>query len=113
MAETNPLQETEAQGTAAAVGVTDFDALLRKEFKGTAWDQSPLFKKVYEEEYGQFGGEPFGCIVGDYSFDHTPPDVELLGEMSKVSAAAHTPFVAGASPTVMQMATWQELANPR
>ena len=84
-----------------------------KKFKGTAWDQSPLFKKVYEEEYGQFGGEPFGCLVGDYHFDHTPPDVELLGEMSKVSAAAHTPFIAGASPTVMQMATWQELANPR
>src|ERR1043166_7872898 len=84
-----------------------------KKYKGTAWDQSPLFKKVYEEEYGQFGGEPFGCLVGDYFFDHTPPDVELLGEMSKVSAAAHTPFIAGASPTAMQMATWQELANPR
>src|SRR5262245_59119935 len=84
-----------------------------KRFKGTAWDQSPLFKKVYEAEYGQFGGEPFGCLVGDYYFDQTPPDVELLGEMSKVAAAAHAPFIAGASPTVMQMATWQELANPR
>ena len=58
-----------------------------KKFKGTAWDQSPLFKKIYEEEYGQFGGEPFGCLVGDYYFDHTPPDVEWLGEMAKVSAA--------------------------
>src|SRR5918993_948820 len=84
-----------------------------KRFKGTAWDQSPLFKKVYEAEYGQFGGEPFGCLVGDYYFDQTPPDAELLGEMSKVAAAAHTPFIAGASPTVMQMETWQELANPR
>ncbi|MGZ8260158.1 MAG: type VI secretion system contractile sheath large subunit, partial [Caldimonas sp.] len=84
-----------------------------KRYKGTAWDQSPLFKKVYEEEYGQFGGEPFGCIVGDYQFDHSPPDVELLGEMSKVSAAAHTPFIGGASPTLMQMGSWQELANPR
>jgi type VI secretion system protein ImpC len=52
------------------------------------WDQSPLFKKVYEEEYGQFGGEPFGCLVGDYHFDHSPPDVELLGEMAKIAAAA-------------------------
>ena len=43
-----------------------------KRYKGTAWDQSPLFKKVYEAEYGQFGGEPFGCLVGDYYFDHTP-----------------------------------------
>ena len=84
-----------------------------KKFKGTAWDQSPLFKKVYEEEYGQFGGEPFGCLVGDYYFDQSPPDVELLGEMSKVAAAAHSPFIAGASPTLMQMDSWQELANPR
>ena len=84
-----------------------------KRYKGTAWDQSPLFKKVYEEEYGQFGGEPFGCIMGDYHFDHSPADVELLGEMSKVSAAAHTPFISGASPTLMQMGSWQELANPR
>ena len=84
-----------------------------KRFKGTAWDQSPLFKKMYEEEYGQFGGEPFGCLVGDYHFDHTPPDVELLGEMSKIAASAHAPFITGASPTVMQMESWQELANPR
>ena len=84
-----------------------------KRYKGTAWDQSPLFKKIYEAEYGQFGGEPFGCLVGDYYFDQTPPDVELLGEMAQVAAAAHTPFIAGASPTVMQMSSWQELANPR
>src|SRR5574343_123849 len=84
-----------------------------KKFKGTAWDQSPLFKKLYEEEYGTFGGEPFGCLVGDYHFDHSPPDVELLGEMAKISAAAHTPFLSGVSPTVMQMESWSELANPR
>ena len=84
-----------------------------KKYKGTAWDQSPLFKKVYEAEYGQFGGEPFGCMVGDYHFDHTAPDVELLGEMAQVAAAAHMPFIAGASPTTMQMSSWQELANPR
>lgn len=84
-----------------------------KRYKGTAWDQSPIFKRVYEEEYGQFGGEPFGCMVGDYHFDHSPQDVELLGEMAKVSAAAHSPFLAGASPATMQMDSWQELANPR
>ena len=84
-----------------------------KKFKGTAWDQSPFFKKIYEEEYGQFGGEPFGCLVGDYYFDHTPPDVELLGEMAKVCAAAHTPFISASSPGLMQMESWQELANPR
>jgi type VI secretion system protein ImpC len=84
-----------------------------KRYKGTAWDQSPLFKHIYEEEYGTFGGEPFGCLVADYYFDHTPPDTELLGEMSRISAAAHTPFIAGASPSVMQMNSWQELSNPR
>ncbi|MBC7704675.1 MAG: type VI secretion system contractile sheath large subunit [Rhodoferax sp.] len=84
-----------------------------KRYKGTNWDQSPLFKKVYEEEFGQFGGEPFGCLVGDYHFDQSAPDVELLAEMAKVSAAAMAPFITGASPTLMQMDSWQELANPR
>jgi type VI secretion system protein ImpC len=60
-----------------------------------------------------FGGEPYGCLVGDYYFDHSPPDVELLGEVAQIAAAAHTPFIAGASPTVMQMESWQELSNPR
>jgi type VI secretion system protein ImpC len=84
-----------------------------KRFKGTAWDQSPIAKKIYEEEYGQFGGEPYGALVGDFHFDHTPPDVELLTELSKVAASAHAPFITGASPSVMQMESWQELANPR
>jgi len=84
-----------------------------KRYKGTNWDQSPIFKKIYEEEYGQFGGEPYGCLVGDYHFDQSAPDVELLGEMSKVAAAAHAPFITGVSPTLMQMESWQELANPR
>ena len=63
---------------------------LRK-FKGTAWDQSPIFKKLYEEEYGTPGGKPYGCLVGDYHFDHSPQDTELLGQMSQVAAAAHAP----------------------
>ena len=84
-----------------------------KKFKGVAWDQSPIFKKVYEEEYGQFGGEPLGCIVGDYYFDHTTPDVALLKEMSQIAASAHCPFIAAGSPSVMGMDSWQELANPR
>src|SRR3954467_224931 len=74
-----------------------------KRYKGTAWDQSPIFKRVYEEEFGQFGGEPFGCLVGDYYFNHGPQDVELMGEMAKVAAAAHTPFIAAADPTLAQM----------
>jgi type VI secretion system protein ImpC len=84
-----------------------------KKYKGIAWDQSPLFKRLYEEEYGQLGGEPYGCLVGDYHFDHTPPDVELLGQVSQIASAAHAPFIAGASPSLMGMDTWQQLANPR
>ena len=84
-----------------------------KKFKGTAWDQSPVFKQVYEQEYGQFGGEPYGCLVADYHFDHSPPDVEMLGEIAKVAAASHSPFISGLSPEVMRMESWQELANPR
>jgi len=68
---------------------------------------------MYQEEYGTLGGEPFGCLVGDYYFDHGPMDVELLGEMSKIAAASHAPFLAAAAPTVFQMESWQELSNPR
>lgn len=84
-----------------------------KKFKGTSWDQSPLFKKLYEEEFGQFGGEPFGCLVGDFYFDHSPPDVELLSQIAQISAASHSPFITGVSPTTLQMDSWSELANPR
>jgi type VI secretion system protein ImpC len=84
-----------------------------KRYKGTAWDQSPIFKQIYEAEYGQLGGEPFGCFVCDYYFDHSPGDVELLGELSKTASAAHCPFLGGTSPKLFQMETWQELVNPR
>src|SRR5262245_25479774 len=94
------------------ISKADLGRTLRR-FKGTAWDQSPIFKKVYEAEYGQFGGEPFGALVGDYAFDHTPPDVELLNAMAQIGASAHCPFIAGVSPSLMQMESFQELANPR
>jgi type VI secretion system protein ImpC len=84
-----------------------------KRYKGTAWDQSPIFKKMYEEEYGQLGGEPYGCLIGDYYFDHSPPDVEMLAGIAQVAAAAHAPFIAAANSTLMGMDNWNELANPR
>ena len=86
--------------------------MLRK-YRGTAWDQSPLFKRVYEEEYGQLGGRPYGVLIGDYSFDHRPEDVQLLEAIAQTAAAAHAPFIAGAAPSAMQMDSWAELANPR
>jgi type VI secretion system protein ImpC len=84
-----------------------------KKFEGTLWDQSPLFKKIYEEQYGQLGGEPYGCLIGDYHFSHSPQDVKILAGMAQIAAGAHAPFIAGADPAVMQMDSWQELTNPR
>lgn len=84
-----------------------------RSFRGAAWDQSPLFKKIYGAEYDQFGGHPYGCLIGDYYFDHSPGDVELLGQIAQVAAAAHAPFIAGASASVLSMDSWQELGNPR
>lgn len=94
------------------VSKRDLSRSLRR-FKGVAWDQSPIFKQIYEQEFGQFGGEPFGCMVGDYEFDHSPQDVALLTELAKISAASHCPFIAAASPHTMQMGGWHELGNPR
>jgi len=84
-----------------------------KWYKGAAWDQSPIFKRLYEEEFGTLGGKPYGAIVGDYYFDHSAPDCELLTEMSKIAAAAHAPFISAVSPKTFLMESWQELANPR
>ena len=84
-----------------------------KRYKGVAWDQSPLFKKMYEDEYGTPGGTPYGCLVGDYHFNHTPPDVEVLSGMAQIAASAHAPFIAAADPSVMNMDSWRELGDPR
>ncbi|MEL1265694.1 type VI secretion system contractile sheath large subunit [Pseudoxanthomonas putridarboris] len=120
--------ESAWRGLHHLVGNTETDTLLKirvinlskhdlgrtlKRFKGTAWDQSPIFKKIYEEEYGQLGGEPYGCLVGDYYFDHSPQDVEMLRGISQIAAAAHAPFISAAGSRLMGMDNWNELANPR
>ena len=84
-----------------------------KVYPGARWDQSPIFKKLYEAEYGQLGGDPYGCLVGDYYFDHSPTDVQLLRDISKVAAAAHAPFFAAANSSLLGMDSWNELTNPR
>jgi type VI secretion system protein ImpC len=84
-----------------------------RQFPAAAWDQSPLFKKVYEEEFGQLGGQPFGCLIGDYSFSHQPTDVQLLRDISKIAGASHAPFFTAADSTLMGMDSWNELMNPR
>src|SRR5690242_6551463 len=84
-----------------------------RQYPNAAWDQSPLFKKIYEEEFGQLGGQPYGCLIGDYSFSHLPTDVQLLRDLSKIAGAAHAPFFAAADSTLMGMDSWNELMNPR
>jgi len=84
-----------------------------KKYKGTAWDQSPLFKKLYEDEFGMPGGTPYGAIIGDYQFDHSASDVEILAGMAQIASAAHAPFITAAGPTLMNMESWRELSDPR
>jgi len=93
------------------ISKTELGGTLKK-YKGTRWDTSPVFKKIYGAEYDRMGGEPYGCLVGDYYFDHSPTDVELMGEMAKIAAAAHAPFISAAAPSVMQMDSWSELSAP-
>jgi type VI secretion system protein ImpC len=94
------------------VSKNDLKKTLKK-FEGTAWDQSPIFKKLYEEEFGSPGGKPYGGLIGDYFFDHSPEDVKMLGNIAQIASSAHAPFIAGVAPTVMGMDSWQELSNPR
>jgi type VI secretion system protein ImpC len=81
--------------------------------KAVEFDQSALFKKVYEEEYGQLGGEPYGMLVGDYEFTRHPEDINLLKMISNVAAAAHAPFVSAASAKLFNLDRFDELATPR
>ena len=87
--------------------------LLKDLEKAVEFDQSALFKKIYEEEYGQLGGQPYGMLVGDYEFGRGAEDVSLLKLVSNVAAAAHAPFVAAAAPKIMGMDSWTELSKPR
>ena len=84
-----------------------------RQYRDAAWDQSPLFKKIYEDEFGQLGGQPYGAFVCDYEFDHSAPDLEVLRGLAKIGAAAHAPLISAASPQLMGMQSWQELSNPR
>ncbi len=89
------------------------EELLSDIEKATEFDQSALFKKVYEEEYGTFGGNPFTVLVGDYEFGRHPQDIATLEKLSNVAAAAHAPFIAAASPKLFDMDSFTELGIPR
>jgi type VI secretion system protein ImpC len=81
--------------------------------KAIEFDQSALFKKVYEEEYGTFGGTPYSCLVGGYEFTRSPQDMELLSKISSVAAAAHAPFITMASSALFDMDSYTHLVEPR
>jgi type VI secretion system protein ImpC len=87
--------------------------MLRDLQRAPEFDQSALFKKVYEEEYGVFGGAPFGALIGDYEFGKHPEDIELLERVSQVAAAAHAPFFSAASADMMNLENYTQLDRPR
>jgi len=87
--------------------------LLRDLQRAPEFDQSAMFKKIYEEEFGVFGGHPFGCLVGDYEFGKGPEDMELLEKISQVAAAAHAPFITGSSSEMLNLDSFTDLNAPR
>ncbi|MBI4877705.1 MAG: type VI secretion system contractile sheath large subunit [Acidobacteria bacterium] len=87
--------------------------LLRDLQRAVEFDQSALFKKIYEEEFGIFGGHPFGALMGDYEFGKGPEDIELLERISMTAAAAHAPFISAASPEMFNLDSFAQLDQPR
>ncbi|MGK5052771.1 type VI secretion system contractile sheath large subunit [Janthinobacterium sp. RB2P8] len=86
--------------------VKDFQSALE-------FDQSTMFKKVYEEEFGTFGGAPFGTLLGDFEFSRQPEDMYFIEQMSHVAAAAHAPFISSASPELFGLESYSDLGKPR
>ena len=87
---------------------------LTRDFKSAIeFDQSALFKKVYEEEFGTFGGAPFGALIGDFEITRQPEDMYFLDQMSHVAAAAHAPFIGAASPELLGLESFSDLGKPR
>lgn len=81
--------------------------------KAVEFDQSQVFKKLYENEFGTPGGEPYGALIGDFEFTNHPDDIELLSGMSNVAAAAFCPFLSAADPKLFGFDKWNELSKPR
>ncbi len=87
--------------------------LLRDLQRAVEFDQSAMFKKIYEEEFGIFGGHPFAAMIGDYQFGKGPEDIELLERISMTAAAAHAPFISGAAPEMFNLDSFTQLDQPR
>src|SRR5215475_229573 len=104
--------ETSTQLKLRVLNVSKRD-LLRDLERAVEFDQSALFKKVYEDEYGTFGGAPISAMIGDYEFSRHPQDMSLLEKVSQVAAAAHAPFIAAASPLMFNLDSYTDLGLPR
>src|SRR6266700_4899738 len=87
--------------------------LLRDLQRAPEFDQSAMFKKVYEEEFGVFGGAPFGALIGDYEFGRGPEEIELLEKVAQVASAAHAPFLSAASPEMLNQESFTNIDAPR
>ena len=87
--------------------------LLRDLQRAPEFDQSALFKKVYEEEFGVFGGAPFAALIGDYEVGRGPEDIDLLTRVAQVAASAHAPFLTAASPELLNLSDFTQLGLPR
>ncbi|QNM95350.1 type VI secretion system contractile sheath large subunit [Chitinimonas koreensis] len=81
--------------------------------KAVEFDQSGLFKMIYEAEYGTYGGQPFSMLVGDYEFGRHPDDMTLLSKIAEVAAAGHAPFIASAYAKLFDLESFESLAKPR
>jgi type VI secretion system protein ImpC len=103
--------------TGVAMKIQVFNATKRelvKDFRSAVeFDQSALFKKVYEEEFGTFGGAPFGALIGDFEFSRNAEDMYFVEQMAHVAAAAHAPFISAASPELFGLDSFADLGRPR
>jgi len=87
---------------------------LVRDFKTAIdFDQSALFKKVYEEEFGTFGGAPFGALIGDFDIGRQAEDMYFAEQMAHVAAAAHAPFISAASPELFGLESFTDMGKPR
>lgn len=90
---------------------SELQAMMRR-YPGAKWDKSPLHDMVYEQNLGTLGGKPFGCLIGDYYFDHSSPDVNLLNSLGKIAESALAPFISAASPSLLGLDSWNEIGTP-
>jgi type VI secretion system protein ImpC len=104
--------ETSAQLKLKVLNVSQKE-LYKDLDKAVEFDQSTIFKKIYENEFGSPGGEPYGALIGDYEITNHPEHVDFLQKMSQVAAAAFCPFLSAASPSLFGFENWTEMTKPR